>query len=115
MKIYNLLFSIAWCQEEKFTNDFVIEIDASPQRVYELAAQNHFDVKEEIFPGHWHLRSKRINRRSTGDEGFHRNVIENIFRYILFYILQYSLPHCYKKIQKSVTVREYFIRIVSKI
>lgn len=75
MKIKSLLFPLVWCQQEQYTNDFVIEIDGPPQRVYQIAEENHFDVKGEIFPGHWHLRSQRIKRRSTGDEAVHRNLI----------------------------------------
>jgi hypothetical protein len=77
MKISNgILLSLGWSQELEFTNDFVIETEAHYNRVHEIALDHGFDVKGEIFPNHWHFRSQKVNKRSAGDEAFHRIVLK---------------------------------------
>ena len=56
-----------------FTNDFVVEL-APDGDIFALAAAYELEVREEIFPGHWHLRSPKIHRRSAEDTEIHRKL-----------------------------------------
>ena len=63
--------------DDIFTNDFVVQL-APDGDIFALAAAHELEVREEIFPGHWHLRSAKIHRRSAEDTEIHRKLFSKI-------------------------------------
>ena len=82
---YPFLFSggLAWSNnqeknEENFTNDFVMEFEGNRTFLEHIATLYEMEIKSEVFPGHWHLRSSRHTSRVRRDTDLHRHRIHKL-------------------------------------